>query len=91
MKLSFLKLFGKLSFKKKECGFTNLGVLGSRSLKGIEIPYHTKTLVRRRRNKILMLKNDNGTWVDDESKIRTLFSEFFLKQQNRIWHMTRQG
>jgi len=27
--------------------------------------YHSKTIVRRRRNKIIYLRNDDRTWVDD--------------------------
>lgn len=34
--------------------------------------FHTTTLVRRRCNKIVMLKDEEGTWVDDAEKLKDL-------------------
>ncbi|KAF7820561.1 ribonuclease H [Senna tora] len=39
--------------------------------------YHTKAITRRRRNKILMLKNQSGQWVEDLTEIRNIIVEFY--------------
>ncbi|PNX75251.1 ribonuclease H, partial [Trifolium pratense] len=39
--------------------------------------YHTKTISRRRRNNILMLKNDHGEWIEDVEQLQRMAKEFF--------------
>ncbi|MCI03256.1 hypothetical protein A2U01_0024292 [Trifolium medium] len=39
---------------------------------------HLKTLNRRRRNKILMLKNDQGHWEEDVVALQTMVNEFYI-------------
>lgn len=39
--------------------------------------YHLKTLNSRRKNKILMLKDQNGDWVEDEHTLRTMVNSFY--------------
>lgn len=34
--------------------------------------YHMKTINRRRKNKILMLKNDQGQWIEEEKQLQEL-------------------
>ncbi|KAF7844787.1 ribonuclease H [Senna tora] len=41
--------------------------------------YHTKAINRRRRNKILMLKNENGVWTEDLDEIKDNVVSFFKK------------
>lgn len=57
--------------------------------------YHTKTLIRRRQNKITMIKNDNDEWVEDVEVIGGLFQEFYgnlfrEENHNRCWCLTEQ-
>lgn len=40
--------------------------------------YHLKTISRRRRNKISMLRDGNGNWLEDEQQIRSLVNEFYI-------------
>ena len=40
--------------------------------------YHTKTMCRRRRNKISMIKNGEGMWVEEEEGIVSLFQDFYV-------------
>lgn len=58
--------------------------------------YHTKTLCRRRRNRISMLKNSVGVWVDDEEGVVGLIQDYYTslfweKRANRGWLSTKQG
>lgn len=39
--------------------------------------YHMKTTTRRRRNKIAMLKNDQGNWVDDDTELNKLVNKYY--------------
>lgn len=39
--------------------------------------YHTKALLHRRRNNISMLKDDNGMWESDQSKLQELAQQYF--------------
>ncbi|KAF7831333.1 ribonuclease H [Senna tora] len=41
--------------------------------------YHTKTIIRRRRNKVKALKDDEGDWVEDPDKIKEMAISFFTK------------
>ncbi|KAK4265671.1 hypothetical protein QN277_026692 [Acacia crassicarpa] len=57
--------------------------------------YHMKTLCRRRRNKISMLKRDDGTWADEEVEISATFQRFYHKlfEEDRgvsMWTLTKQ-
>lgn len=50
--------------------------------------FHTCTLVRRRRNKIEILKDDNGNWVEDDEKLKNIAVEYFsdlFKVDTRTW------
>ncbi|XP_050145591.1 uncharacterized protein LOC126621231 [Malus sylvestris] len=40
--------------------------------------FHQSTLQRRRRNKVVTLKNDNEEWVDNPDQVRRLFDEHFM-------------
>ncbi|GAU34270.1 hypothetical protein TSUD_321160 [Trifolium subterraneum] len=55
--------------------------------------YHLKTINRKRRNNVNMLKNDSGQWVDDVFQIRNLATDFYRRlfadnQISRAWHNT---
>jgi hypothetical protein len=39
--------------------------------------YHTKTVSRRRRNNVLMLKNENGQWIEEVEQLQGMVNEFF--------------
>jgi hypothetical protein len=41
--------------------------------------YHTKTVSRRRRNNILMLKNENGEWIEDVDQLHGMVKQFYQK------------
>lgn len=54
-----------------------------------------KTLVRRRRNKVVSLKNNEGRWVTDEEGMRQLvvifYKDLFKDEEiERRWDVTRQ-
>ncbi|MCI00140.1 hypothetical protein A2U01_0021157, partial [Trifolium medium] len=34
--------------------------------------YHSKTIIRRRRNKIITLRNESGEWVDDSDRLKDM-------------------
>ncbi|KAI9087338.1 hypothetical protein K1719_030658 [Acacia pycnantha] len=58
--------------------------------------HHNKTLVRRRRNKITMLRNDAGEWVDNEEEIVNMFQEYYeslfrMEGESGGWLKTDQG
>ncbi|KAI9120895.1 hypothetical protein K1719_007928 [Acacia pycnantha] len=40
--------------------------------------FHASVIQRRQRNKILRLKRDNGTWVEDRVDINRAFSSFYV-------------
>jgi hypothetical protein len=55
--------------------------------------YHLKTVNRRRRNNVFMLKDDSGEWVEDVGQVHNLASSFYKKlfsddQRTRQWHTT---
>lgn len=57
--------------------------------------YHNKTMIRRRRNRIRCLKNDEGEWIDDERKISDMFQKFYHELFSddiilRDWQLTKQ-
>ncbi|CAA7017011.1 unnamed protein product [Microthlaspi erraticum] len=41
--------------------------------------FHTSTIIRRRRNRIEMLKNDEGTWLSDKSELEGLAVEYYRR------------
>jgi hypothetical protein len=52
-----------------------------------------KAVTRRRKNNILMLRGENGQWVDDADKIRCMANDFYMKLFTRNqalfdWHET---
>ncbi|XP_072066946.1 uncharacterized protein [Arachis hypogaea] len=66
-----------LLFKKKFYGSKKPGASGS-SL-GIKTQFfHGSTMIRRRRNKIISLQNDNGDWVTDNATLENMATTFFL-------------
>ncbi|MCH82272.1 hypothetical protein A2U01_0003073 [Trifolium medium] len=52
--------------------------------------YHLKTVDRRRKNNILMLKDSNGQWVEDTAQLQQAANEFYMNsfsddQLTRTW------
>lgn len=41
--------------------------------------FHTSTLIRRRRNRVKALINDDGLWVDDKEQLKTMAVNFYSK------------
>ncbi|XP_050121457.1 uncharacterized protein LOC126599164 [Malus sylvestris] len=41
--------------------------------------FHQSTLHRRRRNKVVSLKNSNGNWIENPNHVRCLFDEYFME------------
>jgi hypothetical protein len=41
--------------------------------------YHLKTVSRRRKNNILMIKNEDGQWEDDPNTIHAMVNDFYHK------------
>lgn len=41
--------------------------------------YHLKTINRRRKNNIIMLRNGSGDWVDDAGTLQVMANEFYAK------------
>ncbi|KAL4298891.1 hypothetical protein AHAS_Ahas17G0046200 [Arachis hypogaea] len=39
--------------------------------------YHTKTIIRRRRNKILKLRDDSGVWMEDHEALKSHVCQYF--------------
>jgi hypothetical protein len=37
-----------------------------------------KTITRRRKNKILVLREENGKWVEDENQVRLMVNTFYI-------------
>ena len=57
--------------------------------------YHVKTKVRRSRNRITMLKNDNNIWVEGKAACGALVNSFFkglFKEEEKLrpWSVTGQ-
>ncbi|KAK2451297.1 hypothetical protein QL285_010365 [Trifolium repens] len=55
--------------------------------------YHLKTINRRRKNNILMLKNSEGHWIEDVNEMHGMVSEFYhhlfsVDNTNREWFQT---
>ncbi|WJX23885.1 hypothetical protein P8452_13067 [Trifolium repens] len=40
--------------------------------------YHSKTIIRRRRNKIITLRNENGVWIDDPDNLKNMVRNFYI-------------
>jgi len=40
--------------------------------------YHLSTIIRRRRNKIEMLQDQQGSWVPDRDELQALVRNFFI-------------
>lgn len=41
--------------------------------------FHTMTLVIRRRNKKKMLKNEEGNWVEDATKLKDMAVDYYVR------------
>lgn len=55
--------------------------------------YHLQTVQRRRRNNIVMIKNEVGQWVDDDKQVRQMFINnykdlFALNDARLEWEQT---
>ncbi|MCI03819.1 hypothetical protein A2U01_0024860, partial [Trifolium medium] len=55
--------------------------------------YHLKTVTRRRKNNIVMLKDENGHWIEDIDQLQRMANDFYIKlfsEDNiqREWHQT---
>ncbi|XP_061364604.1 uncharacterized protein LOC133308038 [Gastrolobium bilobum] len=58
--------------------------------------YHTSTIIRRKRNKILKLQDDKGNWVIEEENLINLARDFFLKlfredSKDACWFQTNNS
>ncbi|XP_061342522.1 uncharacterized protein LOC133288718 [Gastrolobium bilobum] len=56
--------------------------------------YHTKTIVRRKRGRIVELKDDNGSWIRDEEGLVKMTRDFYInlfkdESCHREWINTR--
>jgi hypothetical protein len=56
--------------------------------------YHIKAINRRRRNKILMLRNDQNEWVEEEDQLKGIVNAYYKKLftkpvENIQWQQTR--
>ncbi|PNX94787.1 hypothetical protein L195_g017967 [Trifolium pratense] len=56
--------------------------------------YHVKTINRRRKNKIMMLKNDQNEWVEEEENLKGMVNRYyqnlFARNDDDIqWQQTR--
>ncbi|GAU43787.1 hypothetical protein TSUD_378120 [Trifolium subterraneum] len=40
--------------------------------------YHSKTIIRRRRNKIITLRNEDGVWIDDPDNLKNMVRNFYI-------------
>jgi hypothetical protein len=55
--------------------------------------YHIKTVSRKRINNVIMLKNDNGQWIEDVTDLQNLATNFYKKlfsndRMSRPWSKT---
>ncbi|MCH82315.1 hypothetical protein A2U01_0003117, partial [Trifolium medium] len=55
--------------------------------------YNLKTINRRRRNNIVMLKNDHGEWIEDNVQLQELVNKYYkqlfkLNTQDIRWQQT---
>ncbi|KAM1621462.1 hypothetical protein ACFXTN_018310 [Malus domestica] len=41
--------------------------------------FHQSTLQRRRRNKVVSLKDNNGNWVKNPGQVRRMFDDYFTE------------
>lgn len=58
--------------------------------------YHTKTNIRRRKNRVKSLKNNDNSWVDSEEEVKAMVNRFFKglfqeEEEARLWDMTTPG
>jgi hypothetical protein len=56
--------------------------------------YHLKTIKRRKKNRIVMLRNQDGEWIDDEEVLKTMvnghFEELFAdSEEGSDWQQTK--
>ena len=50
--------------------------------------YHSKTIVLRRRNKIISLRKEDRTWVEEPESLRELVCNFYInlfKEDNEVY------
>lgn len=41
--------------------------------------YHLKTITKRRKNKISMLKDENDKYVEDDDQLKSMINEYYKK------------
>lgn len=41
--------------------------------------YHMQTIARRKRNRIIMLKDQNGEWISDQEDLKRHVTTFYMK------------
>lgn len=56
--------------------------------------YHLKTITRRRRNQILMLRNEQGDWVENEDVLKSMVNGFYInlfsvEEPPCVWEQTK--
>ncbi|KAF7801766.1 ribonuclease H [Senna tora] len=61
-----------LWFQKARCQWIRDGDRNTRY-------YHTKAINRRKRNKIIMLKNERGDWTEDLDEIKAIILDFYKR------------
>ncbi|GAU46050.1 hypothetical protein TSUD_191210 [Trifolium subterraneum] len=56
--------------------------------------YHVKTIKRRRQNKIIMLRNDQNEWVEEEENLKAMVNNYYKRlfaapENNIQWQQNR--
>jgi hypothetical protein len=81
------------SNRKKQCGFKN-PVARIKDGDRNTCYYHVKTINRRRKNKIMMLKNDQNEWIEEEADLKEMVNNYYKNlfantKRNIHWQQTR--
>lgn len=56
--------------------------------------YHTKTIIRRRRNKVLTLRNEEGIWIDDNQALKKMVVDYYrvlFEEEEDLREIARTG
>lgn len=40
--------------------------------------FHTRTIVRRRKNRVKMIRNPEGEWIDDVEVIKSMAADYYI-------------
>lgn len=57
-------------FQKSRCDWLSFGDRNTKF-------FHASTIIRRKKNKIVMLKDNNGEWVSDQDTLKTMAMNFY--------------